>query len=78
MIAALAANDLENVVVAHHPEIATLRDSLKERGAILAQMSGSGSTVFGVFDAPQSPLSIDGARVVPTSTVEKVAPVEYV
>ena len=77
-IAALAANDLENVVIAHHPEIATLRDTLRQRGAMLAQMSGSGSTVFGVFDAPVPAISIDGMRLSQTSTVEKVAPVEYV
>jgi 4-diphosphocytidyl-2-C-methyl-D-erythritol kinase len=78
MIAALAANDLEGVVAAHHPEIARLRDTLRQRGAMLAQMSGSGSTVFGVFDAPAPAVSIDGTRLLQTSTVEKVAPVEYV
>jgi 4-diphosphocytidyl-2C-methyl-D-erythritol kinase len=64
--------------VAHHAEIATLRDSLKQRGAVLAQMSGSGSTVFGVFDRPVPELSIDGCKILRTTTVEKVAPVEYV
>ncbi len=72
MIAALAANDLESVVAAHHPEIAALRDSLRNRGAVLAQMSGSGSTVFGVFDARPTLLQ----REILTSTVEEVASVE--
>jgi 4-diphosphocytidyl-2-C-methyl-D-erythritol kinase len=77
MIAALAANDLENVVIAHHPEIAVLRDALRQRGAILAQMSGSGSTVFGVFESTVPEMAVAG-RLLRTSTVEKVAPVEYV
>jgi 4-diphosphocytidyl-2-C-methyl-D-erythritol kinase len=42
-------NDLEAPVVARHPEIGRLRDALKERGAVLAAMSGSGSTAFGIF-----------------------------
>lgn len=71
-IAALAANDLEGVVTAHHPEIGTLRDSLKQRGAILAQMSGSGSTVFGVFEKP---VGAERGEIA-TSTVEQVAPVQ--
>jgi 4-diphosphocytidyl-2-C-methyl-D-erythritol kinase len=76
-IAALAANDLEEVVAEHHPEIGALRDALRREGAMIAQMSGAGSTVFGVFDASPSRLAVDGiARVIATSTVDKVAAVE--
>ena len=75
-IAALAANDLESVVTEHHPEIAQLRDSLKQGGAVLAQMSGSGSTVFGIFESGAAVGPIGGtARVIETATVEAVAPV---
>jgi 4-diphosphocytidyl-2C-methyl-D-erythritol kinase len=83
MIAALAANDLAGVVIAHHPQIGTLRDGLRRSGAILAQMSGSGSTVFGVFDATGATVSTfigeiqrAGARLITTSTVETVAVVD--
>ena len=78
MIAALAVNDLESVVAGHHPEIATLRDELRREGAILAQMSGSGSVVFGVFESGTPPGRAfgGGARVMETATVEAVAPVE--
>jgi len=83
MIAALAANDLEGVVIAHHPQIGTLRYGLRRSGAILAQMSGSGSTVFGVFDATGATVSTfigeiqrAGARLITTSTVETVAVVD--
>lgn len=47
---AVASNDFEPVVVRRHPSIATLVRSLKDDGALVAMLSGSGSTVFGVFD----------------------------
>jgi 4-diphosphocytidyl-2-C-methyl-D-erythritol kinase len=49
-----ARNDLEEVVVAAHPEIADLKRALLELGARHALMSGSGGTVFGVFDNQRS------------------------
>ena len=42
-------NDLEAPVVERHPEIGRIRDALREAGARAAAMSGSGSTVFGLF-----------------------------
>jgi 4-diphosphocytidyl-2-C-methyl-D-erythritol kinase len=45
-----ASNDLEQVVLAAHPEIAEIKRSLLRIGARHAVMSGSGATVFGVFD----------------------------
>ena len=42
-------NDLEPPVVARNPEIGRLAASLRREGAELAAMSGSGSTVFGLF-----------------------------
>jgi len=44
-------NDLEGAVIRRHPVIGSLRDRLSADGALLAAMSGSGSTVFGVFDS---------------------------
>ncbi|HJQ67443.1 MAG TPA: 4-(cytidine 5'-diphospho)-2-C-methyl-D-erythritol kinase [Blastocatellia bacterium] len=46
-----ASNDLESVVLAAHPEIAEVKRRLLEAGARHAVMSGSGGTVFGVFDS---------------------------
>jgi 4-diphosphocytidyl-2-C-methyl-D-erythritol kinase len=43
-------NDLQEVVERLHPEIAAIRKSLLSLGASIAQMSGSGGTVFGLFD----------------------------
>jgi 4-diphosphocytidyl-2-C-methyl-D-erythritol kinase len=42
-------NDFEAPVVAKHPEIGRIRDALYAHGAVYAAMSGSGSTVFGLF-----------------------------
>lgn len=45
----LAVNDLEGVVFDGWSELAGFRDALLEAGATRAMLSGSGSTVFGVF-----------------------------
>ena len=45
-----ASNDLEQVVSAAHPEIADVKERLLGLSAQHALMSGSGATVFGVFD----------------------------
>lgn len=45
-----AANDLEEVVLAAYPKVAELKQRLLSLGAQHALMSGSGATVFGVFD----------------------------
>ncbi len=42
-------NDLESVVLKQYPPIQQLKTALLERGADAALMSGSGSTVFGLF-----------------------------
>ena len=42
-------NDLEDPVIERHPVIGRLRAHLRAAGAVHAAMSGSGSTVFGVF-----------------------------
>ena len=47
-------NDFELSIFKNHPEIANLKDELIGEGAIYAAMSGSGSTVFGIFDSEPS------------------------
>jgi 4-diphosphocytidyl-2-C-methyl-D-erythritol kinase len=47
----VAANDLERVVFERWPELALFRDALLDAGAFRALLSGSGSTVFGIFEA---------------------------
>lgn len=43
-------NDLESVAIAKYPVIETIKQKLLDHGALGALMSGSGSTVFGVFE----------------------------
>lgn len=50
-------NDLEAVTLEKYPEITDLKKKLLDRGALGALMSGSGSTVFGVFSGQESALS---------------------
>jgi 4-diphosphocytidyl-2-C-methyl-D-erythritol kinase len=47
-------NDLETPVMARYPAIADLKSRLEGHGALTAAMSGSGSTVFGVFRSEAS------------------------
>jgi 4-diphosphocytidyl-2-C-methyl-D-erythritol kinase len=42
-------NDFEESVFQKFPEIAAIKDKLYDLGAIYASMSGSGSSVFGIF-----------------------------
>jgi 4-diphosphocytidyl-2-C-methyl-D-erythritol kinase len=42
-------NDFEPVVKAHYPQIADILGALKGSGAGLVQLSGSGSSVYGLF-----------------------------
>lgn len=42
-------NDFEATVFPSHPEIAAIKATLYDMGALYASMSGSGSSVFGIF-----------------------------
>ena len=47
---AVAENDFEGTVFAIHPELAAIKKRLLDAGALYAAMSGSGSTIFGLFE----------------------------
>lgn len=49
-------NDFEASIFAKHPILADVKEKLYENGALYAQMSGSGSTIFGIFG--QKPTNI--------------------
>ena len=43
-------NDFERIVIPTYPEIGKIKNSLIKFGAIFSSLSGTGSTVFGVFN----------------------------
>ena len=49
-IADCMGNVLETVTIPHYPVIQEIKDHMKEHGALNPMMSGSGPTVFGLFD----------------------------
>jgi 4-diphosphocytidyl-2-C-methyl-D-erythritol kinase len=78
-LAAFASNDFEPVVAARHPDVAQMLRALEDCGASLARMTGSGSTVFGIFEEPPDERALEsatGCRVLLTRTAERVVPVE--
>lgn len=50
----LMINDFEESVFPQYPEISEIKESLYQQGAIYASMSGSGSSVFGIFSEEAS------------------------
>lgn len=42
-------NDLETVTIVRYPEIQTIKETMRDNGALGTLMSGSGPTVFGIF-----------------------------
>ena len=47
-------NDFESIVVPTYPEIGKIKEALHALGAGFASLSGSGSTVFGIFNDDMS------------------------
>jgi 4-diphosphocytidyl-2-C-methyl-D-erythritol kinase len=55
----LIVNDFEKTVFIVHPEIESIKQTLYSSGAIYSSMSGSGSTVYGIFnEKPAIPLNL--------------------
>jgi 4-diphosphocytidyl-2-C-methyl-D-erythritol kinase len=48
-------NDFEQAVFEKFPEIDLIKKNMYENGAVYASMSGSGSSVFGLFKANEIP-----------------------
>ena len=47
-------NDFERIVIPAYPEIGSIKHKLLKLGARFASLSGSGSTVYGIFDEEAS------------------------
>jgi 4-diphosphocytidyl-2-C-methyl-D-erythritol kinase len=77
--AAQMINDLEAPIARHHPEIDQMKIALRRAGALAAAMSGSGSTVFGLFQRRKEAVSavarLSGAgwRVLLTESLDRGA-----
>ncbi|MBS1665239.1 MAG: 4-(cytidine 5'-diphospho)-2-C-methyl-D-erythritol kinase [Bacteroidetes bacterium] len=48
-------NDFEEPVFRMHPELRTIKETLYAQGALYAALTGSGSSLFGIFRATSSP-----------------------
>ena len=46
-------NVLEKVTIEEYPVIEQIKNVMKEHGALNAMMSGSGPTVFGIYDSKE-------------------------
>jgi 4-diphosphocytidyl-2-C-methyl-D-erythritol kinase len=45
-------NNFESNIFPNHPEIESIKTTLYQKGALYASMSGSGSSVYGIFSQP--------------------------
>lgn len=54
LLSSIRRNDLEPPVIRRYPVIGDIRETMMKTGALFSSMSGSGPTVFGVFDSEQS------------------------
>mgnify|MGYP000023461016 CR=1 FL=1 len=50
----LLENDFEKVVLSTYPEIKQMKNDLQNSQSLFAALSGSGSTMFGVYDNLES------------------------
>jgi 4-diphosphocytidyl-2-C-methyl-D-erythritol kinase len=50
----LIRNDFEQLVFGKYPQIKSIKKALYQAGALYAAMSGSGSSVYGIFEQPVS------------------------
>lgn len=70
-------NELEGAIALRHPEIDQMKATLRSAGALMSAMSGSGSTVFGLFKersealVAHGRLSGSGFRVILTESLSR-------
>jgi 4-diphosphocytidyl-2-C-methyl-D-erythritol kinase len=67
----LLENDLERVILRAHPELESWKKFFGERGAILSQVSGSGSAVYGLFADAES--ALEARRRLPGTPAARLA-----
>jgi 4-diphosphocytidyl-2-C-methyl-D-erythritol kinase len=59
----LLQNDFEKHIFKLHPALNTIKEKLYELGAFYAAMSGSGSSMFGLFENEPEKLNLKGLRL---------------
>jgi len=67
----LLENDLEHVIFRAYPELEGWKKYFRERGAILSQVSGSGSAVYGLFADAES--ALEARRRLPGTPAARLA-----
>jgi 4-diphosphocytidyl-2-C-methyl-D-erythritol kinase len=74
----LSHNDFEAALEPKFPVLREIREGLRASGALVARLSGSGSTVFAVYEGaapPPSALHL-AAQLIPTRSANRVVQVE--
>ena len=74
-ISKINRNDFIPTVAKRKPQLRTLLDAFQETGSFICSMSGSGSSVFGVYEALPAETALgafDGTTMIPTRTADKV------
>jgi 4-diphosphocytidyl-2-C-methyl-D-erythritol kinase len=66
-IIAILSNDLEKVVLPRFPILQDIKGALRKHGALGCLMSGSGSTVFGIFDGKEKAMLALGQLDMPSA-----------
>lgn len=67
----IVKNDFEKNIFPLHPEIEALKNELYNTGALFASMTGTGASVYGIFE--KKPLSLKGNRVMKNTYFEWIA-----
>ena len=77
-MAAIATNDFDAVVFNRKPELRKAAASMRQNGALISMLAGSGSSVIGIFDDHQhaeNALTATGMTGLITKTAMAVAPI---
>lgn len=78
-MAAIATNDFDSVVFHRFPDLGKVQSSMRQSGALISILAGSGSSVVGVFEEQreaEKALTATGMKGIVTRTSTLVAPVE--
>lgn len=67
-IAGQQGNDFEASAFRRYPQLRAIRGEFEHSGALIARLSGSGSTVFGLWLGPAAPPAASDYRILRTTT----------